>query len=50
MTMNELMERILEILPEAVFDEDIETGEIVVATGLTNETDGELKPVTGSNF
>jgi hypothetical protein len=34
MTMDELMAQVLEILPEAIFDEEMETGEIVISTGL----------------
>jgi hypothetical protein len=46
MTMDELMARILEILPEAEFGEEPKTGEIIIATGLVNEIEGnELKKV-----
>lgn len=37
MTMDELMAQILEILPEAIFMEDKDTGEIVISTGLTEK-------------
>ena len=42
MTMNELMEQILAILPNAVFGEE-ETGEIVIATGFT-DNGNKLEP------
>jgi len=46
MTMDELMQQILDILPNAVFGEESKTGEIVIATGLVNEIEGnELKKV-----
>lgn len=41
MTMDELMGQILEILPEAIFDEDKDTGEIIISTGLTQKTHGK---------
>jgi len=41
MTMNELMAQILEILPEAEFMEDKDTGEIVVSTGLAEKSHNE---------
>lgn len=44
MTMDDLMSQILEILPNAVFQEEITTGEIVIATGLADSS-GELKPI-----
>jgi hypothetical protein len=42
MKMSELMNQILEILPNAVFGEEPATGEIVVATGLTENPAGDL--------
>jgi hypothetical protein len=36
MTMDELMNQILAILPNAVFGEENTTGEILVATGLVD--------------
>jgi hypothetical protein len=42
MTMNELMEQILEILPNAVFGEEQATGEIVIASGLVENPAGNL--------
>jgi len=41
MTMNELMEQILTILPNAVFGEEQANGEILIATGLV-DNDGTL--------
>jgi hypothetical protein len=35
------MAQILEILPEAIFDEEIETGEIVISTGLIQKARGK---------
>jgi hypothetical protein len=40
MEMNELMRQVLELLPSAVFGEDNETGEIVIATGLVETKAG----------
>jgi hypothetical protein len=42
MTMNELMEKILDILPNAVFGEEDANGEILIATGLVENKDGTL--------
>jgi hypothetical protein len=42
MTMNQLMEQILAILPNAVFGEE-DNGEILIATGLVENKDGTLK-------
>jgi hypothetical protein len=39
--MNELMEQILTILPNAVFGEEQANGEILIATGLV-DNDGTL--------
>jgi len=39
MTMNELMEQILAILPNAVFDEE-DNGEILISTGLVETKAG----------
>jgi pantothenate kinase len=46
MTMDELMEYILREIPEAVFGEDAETGEVVIATGLVLTKADELKGLT----
>jgi hypothetical protein len=42
MTMQELMNTILEILPNAVFAEENATGEILIATGLVETPSREL--------
>lgn len=48
MTMNELMAQILEVLPEAEFMEDRDSGEIVISTGLAERTHGKpLEKVEG---
>jgi hypothetical protein len=41
MTMNDLMEQILAILPNAVFGEE-DNGEILIATGLAETPAGNL--------
>lgn len=41
MKMNELMEQILAILPNAVFGEE-DNGEILIATGLVESKSGKL--------
>jgi hypothetical protein len=41
MTMDELMAQILEILPEAIFMEDKDTGEIVISTALVENLAGK---------
>ena len=48
MTMDELMAQILEILPEAEFMEDRDSGEIVISTGFAEKIHGErLEKVEG---
>lgn len=42
MTMDELMGQILALLPNAVFGEENNTGEVLVATGLRLAKDGTL--------
>ena len=34
MTMDELMQKVLEIIPDAIFDEEFRSGEIMISTGL----------------
>ena len=46
MTMNQLMEQILAILPNAVFGEEA-NGEILIATGLVENKDGNLTDLDG---
>ena len=41
MTLDELMREILDVIPEATFGEDTVTGEIVIATGFVERTDGQ---------
>lgn len=43
-TIDELMSKVLDILPNAVLDEDT-TGEIIIATGLREVDDGNLEPI-----
>jgi hypothetical protein len=45
MEMNDLMRQVLELIPNAVFDEDIETGEIVISTGLVETKAGRTAPL-----
>jgi hypothetical protein len=45
MTKDELVDIILELLPNAVFDEEFGTGEIVIATGKIAQVDGRLRDV-----
>jgi hypothetical protein len=42
MTLAELAQKIYEILPNAVFGEENSNGEILIATGLVEGTDGTL--------
>jgi hypothetical protein len=44
MKTNELFSKILEILPNAIFDED-ESGEIIIATGFEASEYGDLVEV-----
>lgn len=44
MKTNELFSKILEILPNAIFDEDA-SGEITIATGYTASVTGDLVEV-----
>lgn len=44
MTMDELMQAILAITPDALFDEEYGTGEIMVSTGL-RLVDGQVVPM-----
>jgi hypothetical protein len=51
MTMNELMAQILEILPEAEFMEDKDSGEIVISTGFAEKVHNEpLVKVEGESW
>lgn len=42
MTLEQLAQKILEILPNAVFGEENTNGEILIATGLVEKKDGTL--------
>ena len=42
MKMSDLMDQILQILPNAVFGEEQATGEIVIASGLVENPAGNL--------
>jgi hypothetical protein len=42
MKMSELMDQILQILPNAVFGEEQATGEILIASGLVENPSGNL--------
>jgi hypothetical protein len=42
MTIDELMSQILDVLPEAVFGEDMTTGEVVIATGFSVDKKQQL--------
>lgn len=44
MTFEELMRKVLDILPDAIVDED-QVGEVVIATGLWCDIDDELYPI-----
>ena len=44
MTLDELKAKVLEIMPEAIFDETYRTGELVISTGLI-VSEGEVKPL-----
>ena len=41
MTLDELMNQILDVIPEATFGEDTVTGEIVIATGFVETANGK---------
>lgn len=41
MTMDDLMKVVLAIMPDAIFDNEYRTGEIVISTGLTIQ-DGKV--------
>jgi hypothetical protein len=49
MTMDELMEYILREFPNALFDEEKKTGEILIATGLVEGKDGNLVELDDSD-
>lgn len=43
-TLSELMDRIWEVCPNALFDEDSE-GQLIINTGVRLDGDGELLPL-----
>lgn len=45
LTMDELMQKVLDILPDAIFDAQYRTGEIVISTGLVADRDGKLRRI-----
>ena len=45
MNINDLMSQILELLPYAIFVEEMTTGEIVISTGLKNTKADKLVPL-----
>lgn len=42
MTIDELMSQILDVIPEAVFGEDMNTGEVVIGTGFSVDEKQQL--------
>lgn len=44
MTMDELMQKVLEICPNALFDEEFGSGEVMISTGLVLR-DGKLEEI-----
>lgn len=44
MTIDELMQKVLEILPDAIFDREYGSNEIFISTGLV-ERDGKLERI-----
>ncbi len=51
MTMDELMQKVLEICPNALFDEEFRSGEIMISTGLVlrGEKLEEIENVLGED-
>jgi hypothetical protein len=41
MTIDELMEYVLREVPDAIFGEEEDTGEIIISTGLKNLVEGD---------
>jgi hypothetical protein len=41
----ELKQQILTMLPDAIFDEQYGTGEIMIATGMVKQVSGEIRSV-----
>lgn len=49
MTIDELMSKIRDILPEAIFDEDYRSGELMISTGLVARGD-KLEEIVNDTF
>jgi len=45
LTIDELMKKIWEIMPDAIFDVQYRTGEIMISTGLVADRDGKLRRI-----
>ena len=45
MTIDELQKKLLELMPDALFDEEFGTGELMISTGLVVGSDGKLRKV-----
>ena len=45
MSIDELQAKLLELMPDALFDEEFGTGEIMISTGLAVGSDGKLEAV-----
>lgn len=45
MTYDEMREQILTMLPDAVFDYEFNTGEVMIASGMIRQADDTLKGV-----
>lgn len=45
MNVNELKEKLLELMPDAIFDVQYRTGEIMISTGLVADRDGKLRRI-----
>ena len=43
MTIDDIRERVLQLFPDAIFDEEFSTGELMIATGLIVQRDGTVK-------
>ena len=45
MTLDELTQQILAIMPDALFDEEFGSGELMISTGLVVGPNGKLRKV-----
>jgi hypothetical protein len=48
MTIEELMQQILAILPDAIFDEEYRSGEVMISTGMVLR-DGKLERIVSDD-